>query len=174
MNQSLLYRGGKYATYISLIDNGFDLSRLGSGFGETLGRGVYLTKSQEEARSYAVDGRTIFEVPVVGLKPFKLDRSFSVDSKQDRKNLKKITQKAKDQGFTALESVCGLETVIFEEFANDIMWDCGEILVYHPNTPPPAPVQKSKKQQMMKSPPITPYSTPAEILLIRKRQSVLE
>tara|TARA_B100001094_G_C17967671_1_gene688672 strand:+ start:429 stop:839 length:411 start_codon:yes stop_codon:yes gene_type:complete len=132
MTQTLLYRGGKYQTYVSLIDNGFDLSRINSNFGTTLGKGVYLTKSKEEARSYAVDGRTIFEVPVVGLKPFKLDRAFSVDSKQDRKNLKKITQKAKDQGFTALESVDGLEVVIFEDNADDIMWDCGEILVYNP------------------------------------------
>ena len=95
-SQTLLYRGGKYDTYVSLIDNGFDLTRLGTGYGETLGRGVYLTKSREEARSYAVDDRTIFQVPVEDLKSYKLDRAFSVDSKQDRKNLKKITQKAKD------------------------------------------------------------------------------
>ena len=129
-SQTLLYRGGKYDTYVSLIDNGFDLTRLGNNFGSTLGRGVYLTKSREEARSYAVDGRSIFQVPVEDLNPFKLDRAFSVDSKQDRKNLKKITQIAKDQGYNALESVCGLETVIFEEFADQIIWDCGEILVH--------------------------------------------
>ena len=131
-SQTLLYRGGKYDTYVSLIDNGFDLTRLGNNFGSTLGRGVYLTKSREEARSYAVDGRTIFQVPVEDLNPFKLDRAFSVDSKQDRKNLKKITQKAKDQGYNSLESVDGLETVIFEEFAEQILWDCGEILVHRP------------------------------------------
>lgn len=125
-----LYRGGKYSTYISLIDNGFDLSRIGSGFGSTLGPGIYLTASKDEARSYAVDGRTIFEVPVEDLKIYRLDRAFSVDSKQDRKNLKKITQKAKDQGFNALESVDGLEVVIFEEFADQILWNCGEILVH--------------------------------------------
>ena len=136
-SQSLLYRGGKYSTYTSLIDNGFDLSRLGTGYGSTLGKGVYLTKSKEEARSYAVDGRTIFQVPVEDLNPFKLERAFSVDSKQDRKNLKKITQIAKDQGYNALESVCGLETVIFEEFADQIIWDCGEILVHHADTPAP-------------------------------------
>jgi len=131
-SQTLLYRGGKYDTYVSLIDNGFDLTRLGNNFGSTLGRGVYLTKSREEARSYAVDGRSIFQVPVEDLNPFKLDRAFSVDSKQDRKNLKKITQKAKDQGFNALESVDGLEVVIFEEAASQILWDCGEILVHRP------------------------------------------
>ena len=136
-SQTLLYRGGKMQTYISLIDNGFDLSRLGTGFGTTLGKGVYLTASKDEARSYAADGRTIFEVPVEDLNPFRLDRAFSVDSKQDRKNLRRITQRAKDQGYNALESVDGLETVIFEEFANQILWDCGEILVHHPNTTSP-------------------------------------
>tara|TARA_B100001094_G_scaffold147570_1_gene142914 strand:+ start:65 stop:481 length:417 start_codon:yes stop_codon:yes gene_type:complete len=129
---TLLYRGGKMQTYISLIDNGFDLTRINSNFGATLGRGIYLTASKDEARSYAVDGRTIFEVPVEDLKIYRLDRAFSVDSKQDRKNLKKITQKAKDQGFNALESVDGLEVVIFEEFADQILWNCGEILVYNP------------------------------------------
>ena len=130
---TLLYRGGKYSTYESLIDNGFDLSRIGDGYGSTLGRGVYLTASKDEARSYAADGRTIFEVPVEDLKIYRLDRAFSVDSKQDRKNLKKITQKAKDQGYNSLESVDGLETVIFEEFADHIiLWDCGEILVHRP------------------------------------------
>ena len=128
--QTLLYRGGKYSTYESLIDNGFDLSRIGDGFGSTLGPGIYLTASKDEARSYAVDGRTIFEVPVEDLKIYRLDRAFSVDSKQDRKNLKKITQKVKDQGFNALESVDGLEVVIFEEFADQILWNCGEILVH--------------------------------------------
>ena len=127
-----LYRGGKYSTYESLIDNGFDLSRINGNFGSTLGKGIYLTASKDEARSYAADGRTIFEVPVEDLNPFRLERAFSVDSKQDRKNLKKITQKAKDQGYNALESVCGLETVIFEEFADQILWNCGEILVHRP------------------------------------------
>ena len=136
-SQTLLYRGGKYSTYESLLEKGFDLSKVGDNYGTTLGKGIYLTASKDEARSYAADNRTIFEVPVQDLNPFKLDRAFSVDSKNDRKNLKKITQRAKDQGYNALESVDGLETVIFEEFADQILWDCGEILVHHPNTPAP-------------------------------------
>ena len=132
-----LYRGGKYSTYISLLEKGFDLSRIGKNYGETLGKGIYLTASKDEARSYAVDKKTIFEVPVEDLNPFKLDRAFSVDSKQDKKNLRRITQRAKDEGYNALESVDGLETLTFEEFANQILWDCGEILVHHPNTTSP-------------------------------------
>ena len=132
MNFVFLYRGGKMSTYEALIENGFDLSKLGSGYGETLGKGIYLTRSKEEARSYAADKKSIIEVPVEGLNAYKLQRSFSLDSKNDRKKLKKITQLAKDNGYNALESMCGLEVVIFEEFAHLIQWDLGEILVYSP------------------------------------------
>lgn len=132
MVQTLLYRGGKISTYEALIENGFDLSKVGENYGQTLGRGIYLTPSKEEARSYAADKKSIIEVPIEGLNAYKLQRSFSVDSKNDRKNLKKITQIAKDNGYNALESMCGLEVVIFEEFAHLIQWDLGEILVYSP------------------------------------------
>jgi len=132
MVQTLLYRGGKVSTYKALIENGFDLSRISENYGSTLGKGIYLTRSKEEARSYAADKKSIIEVPIEGLNAYKLQRSFSVDSKNDRKKLKKITQIAKDNGYNALESMCGLEVVIFEEFAHLIQWDLGEILVYSP------------------------------------------
>ena len=128
---TILFRGGKLSTYKALIENGFDLSKLGTGFGETLGKGIYLTKSKEEALGYAADNKSIIEVPIEGLNAYKLERSFSVDSKNDRKNLKKITQLAKENGYNALESKCGLETVIFEEFTHLILWNLGEILVHN-------------------------------------------
>ena len=135
MNFVHLYRGGKMSTYKALIENGFDLSKLGSGYGETLGRGIYLTQSKQEALGYSADKKSIIEVPIEGLNAYKLERSFSVDSKNHRKQLKKITQLAKENGFNALESVCGLEVVIFEEFADLILWDLSEILVL--NQPEP-------------------------------------
>lgn len=131
MTHTLLFRGGKLSTYKALIENGFDLSKLGTGFGETLGKGIYLTQSKEEALGYAADNKSIIEVPIEGLNAYKLERSFSVDSKNDRKKLKKITQLAKENGYNALESKCGLETVIFEEFADLILWNLGEILVHN-------------------------------------------
>ena len=90
------------------------------------------TPSKEEARGYAADKKSIIEVPVEGLNAYKLQRSFSLDSKNDRKKLKKITEVAKENGYNALESVDGLEVVIFKEFAHLIQWDLGEILVYSP------------------------------------------
>ena len=132
MNCVFLYRGGKMSTYEALIENGFDLSRISTGYGSTLGPGIYLSTSKEEARGYSADKKSIIEVPIEGLNAYKLQRSFSVDSKNDRKKLKKITQIAKDNGYNALESMCGLEVVIFEEFAHLIQWDLGEILVYSP------------------------------------------
>jgi len=128
INQTLLYRGDKFTTYKALIKNGFDLSKIGTSYGETLGKGIYLTPSKEEALGYSSDNRSIIEVPVQGLNPYKLERAFSVDSKNDRKQLKKITQLAKENGYNSLMSVCGLEIVIFEEFADLILWELGEIL----------------------------------------------
>ena len=130
MAQSILYRGGRYTTYLDLIQKGFDLSKLGGGFGTTLGVGIYLTKSPAEAADYAADKRTIIEVPVEGLKTYKLDRSFSIDSAKQQRKLRKIIEKAKTDGFNSLESVDGLETVIWPEFANLIHWDCADIVKY--------------------------------------------
>ena len=132
MNFVYMYRGGKMSTYEALIENGFDLSRISENYGQTLGPGIYLTPNKEEALGYAADKKSIIEVPIEGLNAYKLQRSFSVDSKNDRKKLKKITQIAKENGYNALESMCGLEVVIFEEFAHLIQWDLGEILVYSP------------------------------------------
>jgi hypothetical protein len=128
VHQTMLYRGGKVTTYKALIENGFDLSKLGVNFGQTLGPGIYLSPSKEEALGYSENGKTIIEVPVENLNSFKLERAFSVDSKNDRKNLKKITQRAKEHGYNALNSVCGNETVVFEEFSNLILWELGEIV----------------------------------------------
>ena len=125
-----MFRGGRYTTYLDLIQKGFDLSKIGSGFGTTLGKGIYLTKSPAEAAGYAADKRTIIEVPVEGLKTYKLDRSFSIDSAKQQRKLRKIIEKAKTDGFNSLESVDGLETVIWPEFANLIHWDCADIVKY--------------------------------------------
>ena len=130
MAQTLLYRGGRYTTYLNMIQNGFDISKIGSSFGTTLGPGIYLTKYPAEAAGYAADKHTIIEVPVEGLKTYKLDRAYSVDSSKQRRKLRKIIEEAKKQHYNSLESVDGLETVIWPEFANLIHWDCADIVKY--------------------------------------------
>ena len=127
----ILYHGGKYTTYLDLIQKGFDLSKIGSGFGTTLGKGIYLTKSPAEAAGYAADKKTIIEVSVEGLKTYKLDRAYSVDSAKQRRKLGKIIEQAKRDGFNSLESVDGLEIVIWPEYANLIHWDCADIIKYN-------------------------------------------
>ncbi len=130
MTTQILYRGGRYTNYLNMIQNGFDLSKIGSSFGKNLGPGIYLTKSPAEAAGYAADKHTIIEVPVEGLKTYKLDRAYSVDSSKQRRKLRKIIEEAKKQHYNSLESVDGLETVIWSEFANLIHWDCADIVKY--------------------------------------------
>ena len=130
MTTQILYRGGRYTTYLDLIQKGFDISKIGSSFGTTLGVGIYLTKSPAEAAGYAADRKTIIEVPVEGLKTYKLDRAYSVDSSKQRRKLRKIIEEAKKQHYNSLESFDGLETVIWPEFANLIHWDCADIVKY--------------------------------------------
>jgi len=130
MAQTLLYRGGRYTNYLNMIQNGFDLSKISSNYGSTLGPGIYLSKSPAEAAGYAADKHTIIEVPVEGLKTYKLDRAYSVDSSKQRRKLRKIIEEAKTQNYNSLESVDGLETVIWPEFANLIHWDCADIVKY--------------------------------------------
>ena len=130
MTTQILYRGGRYTTYLDLIQKGFDISKIGSSFGTTLGVGIYLTKSPAEAAGYAADRKTIIEVPVEGLKTYKLDRAYSVDSSKQRRKLRKIIEEAKKHHYNSLESADGLETVIWPEFANLIHWDCADIVKY--------------------------------------------
>ena len=133
MTTQILYRGGRYTNYLNMIQNGFDLSKIGSSYGTTLGAGIYLTKSPAEAAGYAADKHTIIEVPVEGLKTYKLDREYSVDSSKHRRKLRRIIEQAKRDGFNSLESSNGLETVIWPEFANLIHWDCADIVKYQNN-----------------------------------------
>jgi hypothetical protein len=132
MTQTLLYRGGSYENYTKMIENGFDLSKIGEGWGLTLGPGVYLSRSRDEALSYARDGKHVLEIPVENLNSFKLEKAYRVDSSKHRRKLEEITQKAKDEGYNSLESWDGFETIIFPEFAQIILWELAEIIGVEP------------------------------------------
>lgn len=127
---TFLYRGGKKTTYQKLRENGFDLDKINSNYGDTLGPGIYLTKIPEEALGYAEDRKTIIKVPVLGLNSYKLDRAFSVTSKKHKRKMRELKQYVIEQGYNSIESVCGFETVIFTEFYDIINWNESEILEY--------------------------------------------
>jgi len=127
---TFLYRGGRKTTYKKLKENGFDLEKINSNYGDTLGPGVYLTKFPQEALGYSEDKKTIIKVPVLGLNSYKLDRSYSVSSKKHKRKMRELKQYVIEQGYNSLESVCGFETVIFAEFHDIIKWDHSEILEY--------------------------------------------
>ncbi len=130
MTHTILFHGSTYTSYLNMIENGFDLSKMNTNYGQTLGKGIYLTKYAPEAASYSEDKKTILEVPVEGLKTYKLDRAYSVDSAKQRRKLRKIIEQAKEEGYNSIESTCGNETVIWPEYANIIHWNCADIIKY--------------------------------------------
>jgi hypothetical protein len=126
--RTILYHGSSIDNYIKLQDKGFDPELIGTGFGTTLGSGIYLTPHKHEASDYAADKKHILAIPIIGLNAYKLTRSFSVDSKNDRKKLKKLIETAKANGFNALESQCRNEIVIFPEFIDIIKTEESQII----------------------------------------------
>tara|TARA_B100001115_G_C15507523_1_gene240389 strand:- start:25 stop:507 length:483 start_codon:yes stop_codon:yes gene_type:complete len=126
--QTILYHGSSINNYKKLKETGFDLELIGTGFGTTLGRGIYLTPHTQEALSYAEDAKNILAIPIIGLKAYKLTRSFSVDCAKHRRDLKKLTDEVKIDGYNALESQCGNEIVIFPEFIDIIKTEESEII----------------------------------------------
>ena len=125
MTHTIFYRVGRSQTYETLIKNSFDLSKLGTNYGQTLGLGIYLTKSPEETAGYATDKQTIIEVPVEGVKTYKLDRTYSLDCAKQKRKLRKIIEQAKVEGYNSIESVDRLETVIWSEPYTEILLDYG-------------------------------------------------
>ena len=96
-----LYRGGNINTYKSIIKQGFDLSKIGTNYGLTLGKGIYFSPSKTEALGYSKDRLTILEIPVK-LRSYKLSKSYSIDDKNHKKYLKKLKNNLLEKGYNSL------------------------------------------------------------------------
>jgi len=73
----------------SIVKNGFDLNKIGSGWGCTYGNGIYFTDNLKVAHEvYSNKNGYIIEV-IIDDKPYKLTKDYSATNKSHKKEIKK-------------------------------------------------------------------------------------
>ena len=77
----LLYHGTSCSNAISILKNGFDFNKVGSNYGITYGKGIYLTPNYETARFYAEENGIILSFDV-SITPYYLIKDNSPNSKK--------------------------------------------------------------------------------------------
>ena len=74
----------------SIVKNGFDLNKIGTGWGCTYGNGIYFTDNLKVAHEvYSNKNGYIIEV-IVDDKIYKLTKDYSATNKSHKKEIKKI------------------------------------------------------------------------------------
>ena len=74
----------------SIVKNGFDLNKIGSGWGCTYGNGIYFTDNLKVAHEvYSNKNGYIIEV-IIDDKIYKLTKDYSATNKSHKKEIKKI------------------------------------------------------------------------------------
>ena len=93
----------------SIILNGFDLDKCGTGWGLTYGRGIYFAPYPELASTY---GR-VLECEI-NYNPLYLEKDYSVSSRKHRRELYKLRELAIKQGKTCFVTKNKLEIIVFD------------------------------------------------------------
>lgn len=83
-----LYHGNKDMKALeSIVNNGFDMSKIGSGWGTTYGDGIYFTDNLQVAhRVYSENNGFVVEVEV-DVKSYQLIKDYSVNNKKEIKKI---------------------------------------------------------------------------------------
>jgi hypothetical protein len=83
-----LYHGNKDMKSLeSIVNNGFDMSKIGSGWGTTYGDGIYFTDNLQVAhRVYSENNGFVVEVEV-DVKSYQLIKDYSVNNKKEIKKI---------------------------------------------------------------------------------------
>ena len=76
-----LYHGTTIESALSIMQKGFDLSRAGTNWGSTYGKGIYFTPNYETARFYAGENGIVISVEL-DIKPYYLKKAVSVSSRK--------------------------------------------------------------------------------------------
>ena len=120
-----LYHGGKDENLENILQNNFDIKRIGDNMGLTYGEGVYFTDNKNIARVYS-NTDTVLEVNVY-INSYKLNRKYKANLRKDQKELTELREKVTVQGYNSFESppsggkVDDVEIILFKEFLNDIV-----------------------------------------------------
>ena len=86
-----LYHGSSSIENLkSIVKNGFDLNKIGTGWGNTYGNGIYFTDNLKVAHEvYSNKNGYIIEI-IVEDKTYKLTKDYSVTNRSHKKEIKKI------------------------------------------------------------------------------------
>ena len=103
-----VYRGSSHAKEI--VRDGFDVSKIGTGWGLTYGRGIYFTRDIREAQCYGPD----ILVCSIRYKPYTLCREYTPKRKQDTRELQALRDMAIEQGYSCFENKSGSEIIVFD------------------------------------------------------------
>ena len=76
-----LYHGTTIENALSILNNGFDFSKVGSNWGNTYGNGIYFSPNYETARFYAREEGIVlkFDIKII---PQYLEKDYSPNSKK--------------------------------------------------------------------------------------------
>ena len=92
-----------------ILENGFDLSYAGTGWGLTYGRGIYFATDLEEAKVY---GNTVLKCEI-RYRPFRLKRDYSPSN---RNRLSKLKELAIESGHNCFLTKNRKEIVLFDPY----------------------------------------------------------
>lgn len=83
MTTLTLYHGNSDVSALeSIVKNGFDISRIGSGWGSTYGNGIYFTDDLKIAHDVYSENNGFVVKVEVGVNPYKLTKDYSVSNKK--------------------------------------------------------------------------------------------
>ena len=83
MTTLTLYHGNSDVSALeSIVKNGFDISRIGSGWGSTYGNGIYFTDDLKIAHDVYSEKNGFVVKVEVGVNPYKLTKDYSVSNKK--------------------------------------------------------------------------------------------
>ena len=83
MTTLTLYHGNSDVSALeSIVKNGFDISRIGSGWGSTYGNGIYFTDDLKIAHDVYSEKNGFVVKVEVSVNPYKLTKDYSVSNKK--------------------------------------------------------------------------------------------
>ena len=109
-----LYHGTTFENALNIAKSGFSFITCGTGWGSTFGRGIYFSPSFQTANTYAGENGVVLMCEL-DAKPFHLKRNYSMSSRYDKRELKKLISSLKFNGYNCLLTKDEDEYVFFNE-----------------------------------------------------------
>ena len=109
-----VYHGTTVNSMENIILNGFDISKIGTGWGTTYGDGIYFSFDPNVANIYSDNISIILEVKIK-YKPYKLLSDYRPTGK-NRNKINKLREKIIKEGYTCFVSPNNEEVILFDIF----------------------------------------------------------